>query len=45
MIDIAKGMNYLHKFNPPILHWDLKSLNILIDSSFWAKLGDFGGTR
>ena len=45
MIDIAKGMNYLHLFIPPIIHRDLKSLNILIDSSFRAKLADFGGTR
>ena len=45
MLDIARGMNYLHKFNPPIIHWDLKSLNVLIDSCYWAKLGDFGWTK
>ena len=27
-LDIAKGVLYLHKQNPPILHRDLKSLNI-----------------
>lgn len=45
MLDIARGMNYLHKFNPPIIHRDLKSLNVLIDSSYRAKLGDFGWTK
>lgn len=45
MLDIARGMNYLHKFEPPILHRDLKSLNVLIDGKFNAKLGDFGWTR
>lgn len=45
MLDIARGMNYLHMSQPPIIHRDLKSLNILIDSTFRAKLGDFGWTR
>ena len=29
-LDIAKGMNYLHTNEPPILHRDLKSLNLLL---------------
>jgi len=29
-LDIAKGMNYLHTQEPPILHRDLKSLNLLV---------------
>lgn len=45
MLDISRGMSYLHLSNPIIIHWDLKSLNILLDSSLWAKLGDFGWTR
>ena len=44
MLDISRGMNYLHQSDPPIIHWDLKSLNILLDSSLRAKLGDFGWT-
>ena len=28
--DIAKGMVYLHTRNPPIVHRDIKSLNILV---------------
>ena len=29
-LDIAKGMNSLHSYKPPILHRDLKSLNLLL---------------
>jgi len=29
-IDIARGMNYLHKHDPSIIHRDLKSSNILV---------------
>ena len=44
-IDISKGMNYLHSFKVPVLHRDLKSLNILIDDSYRPKIADFGWTR
>lgn len=44
-VDIAKGMYYLHSFPVPVLHRDLKSLNILLDKDLIAKLADFGWTR
>lgn len=44
-LDIAKGVYYLHTRNPPILHRDLKSLNVVLDRACNAKLADFGWTR
>ena len=41
----AKAMNYLHKFPTPVIHRDLKSLNILIDQNLVPKIADFGWTR
>jgi len=35
-------MKYLHGLDPPVLHHDLKSLNILIDENFHVKVADFG---
>lgn len=40
--DIASGIRFLHSSQPPVIHGDLKSQNILIDSKFRAKLSDFG---
>lgn len=42
-LDIARGLEFLHeRCNPPVIHRDLKSSNILLDSNFNAKLSDFG---
>jgi serine/threonine protein kinase len=30
LLDAAKGMVYLHTFDPPIIHRDLKSQNLLV---------------
>ncbi|XP_044475745.1 serine/threonine-protein kinase CTR1-like [Mangifera indica] len=44
-LDVAKGLNYLHNLNPPILHWDLKSPNLLVDKNWTMKVCDFGLSR
>ncbi|KAK6947737.1 PAS fold [Dillenia turbinata] len=41
-LDVAKGMNYLHTRNPPIVHRDLKSSNLLVHKNWTVKVGDFG---
>lgn len=41
-IDTIDAVVYLHSLSPVIIHRDLKSRNILIDSKHGAKLGDFG---
>merc|ERR1712100_693769 len=41
-LDAARGMEYLHSRTPPILHRDMKSPNLLIDSNWRIKISDFG---
>ncbi|CAN1140123.1 Serine/threonine-protein kinase CTR1 [Linum perenne] len=43
--DVAIGMNYLHQLRPPIVHRDLKSPNLLVDSTYTVKVCDFGLSR
>lgn len=44
-LDVAKGMNYLHRRDPPIVHRDLKSPNLLVDKNWTVKVCDFGLSR
>ncbi|KAH7903497.1 kinase-like domain-containing protein [Hygrophoropsis aurantiaca] len=40
--DIAFGLDYLHSFDPQIIHGDLKGANILITDHHRACVADFG---
>ena len=52
MASCAAGVQYLHAFRPPLIHRDIKSMNVLLVASEgvpWqratAKLADFGMTK
>ena len=47
MIDVAHGLKYLHSSDPPIIHRDLSSNNVLISKGpqLVAKIGDLGASR
>ena len=42
LLDICKGMYYLHSQDPPVAHCNLTAKSILIDSSGMAKIADLG---
>ncbi|KAH7924807.1 kinase-like protein [Leucogyrophana mollusca] len=44
VMDIARGLDYLHSFKPPVVHGDLRGANILITPSSRACVADFGLT-
>ena len=44
-IEVARGLLYLHTRNPPIIHRDVKSLNILVTKDWKATIADFGLTK
>lgn len=43
ILGMAKGLAHLHRMN--IIHYNLKSTNVLIDCSGETKIGDFGLAR
>lgn len=42
--DTAKGLAFLHGSDPPTLHNDLKSSNLLVSHNWLCKVSDFGLT-
>ncbi|EEC77120.1 hypothetical protein OsI_15546 [Oryza sativa Indica Group] len=41
----AEAFSYLHSLDHPILHGDVKSMNILLSNNFIAKISDFGCSK
>ncbi|KAE9324053.1 hypothetical protein PF008_g17205 [Phytophthora fragariae] len=44
-VGVARALEYLHAYSPPIIHRDLKSKNILLTKQLETKLIDFGVSR
>ena len=43
--DVARGLLYLHRHSPQIVHRDLTAKNVLLTTSLVAKITDFGNSR
>ena len=41
-LNAARGMLFLHNLNPPMIHRDLKSDNLLVSEAWIVKVADFG---
>jgi hypothetical protein len=45
IIDVCRGMSFLHLHKPPIIHKDLKGQNILVTDNWHCKVADFGMSK
>ena len=45
LLDVSKGLNYLHCKRPTIVHRDLTANNILLTSNFISEISDIGASR
>ncbi|TDH71658.1 hypothetical protein CCR75_001064 [Bremia lactucae] len=43
--DVAQGVSYLHNCDPPLVHRDLKSSNLLCTPTYSCKVSDFGESK
>lgn len=45
LLDVSRGLVYLHNHNPSVVHRDLTSSNILLTKSLQAKISDLGNAQ
>ena len=45
LYDVCLGLSYLHGRDPPVIHRDLSSNNVLLTSHLVAKISDLGLAR
>lgn len=41
-VGVVKGLQYLHTCVPQVLHYNLKSTNVMLDAEFEPRLADYG---
>lgn len=44
-LNVALALTYMHSFQPPVLHANLKSTNILLSAEIEAKISSFGSVN
>ncbi|KAK1227759.1 Homeobox protein tos8 [Marasmius sp. AFHP31] len=42
MQEMCEGIRYLHEHDPPIVHSDIKGINLLVDDDDRCRISDFG---
>ncbi len=45
LFDVAKGLVFLHSYQPPIIHRDLTARNVLLTATKQARIADLGNSR
>lgn len=45
LIDISRGLTYLHGQTSPVIHRDLSARNVLLSTNLKAKISDLGNAR
>lgn len=41
-LQVARAVHFLHSSQPPVIHRDIKSSNVLIDAGYNSRVSDFG---
>ena len=42
LLDVSRGLTYLHSRDPPVIHRDLSPNNVMLTNKLVAKIGDLG---